>query len=220
MKVVIFAAVLASAFAQLAFATSELQFISGTNTLVVAGIGSTVTYSNTNFDGWDISIVFGASNSPGLSGVNGNFGIDASILAACTDQTCSSNPLDIFLSDTGFTQEVNAGGFSTVFSTTQYGGTTDQLSWDTTADTIFGKGTLIGELGTFTGSGVGSVSGGGPAGPSPYSLTIETTFNGSGGSASFSTNGYTTATPEPNPWVLCGIGLALCAAALRRRRLS
>jgi hypothetical protein len=220
MKVLFLGAALAIAFGQMASATAELKLISGTNTLVIAGTGSTVTYSNSDFNGWDISIVFGSSNSPNLSGVNGNFGIDDAVLAGCNGGTCSSNPLDILLSDTGFTENVNAGGFTAVYSPTQVGGITSQMAWDTSADTLFGKGALIGTVGPFTGSGVGSVSGGGPAGPSPYSLTLEDIYSGNGGSASFSSDGHIAGTPEPNPMMLCGFGLALCAAALRWRRVS
>lgn len=204
----------------MAFATPELKLVSGTSTLVISGTGSTVTYSNTDFDGWDISIVFGSSNSPNLSGANGSFGIDDVVLAACSDGTCSANPLDLFLSDTGFTQDVGAGGFTSVYSTTQVGGTTSQLAWDSSANTIFGMGTPVGTVGPFTGSDLGSVSGGGSAGPSPYSLTLEDIFSDSEGPASFSTNGYMARTPEPNPMMLCGIGLALCWAALKWRRVS
>jgi len=133
---------------QMAFATPELNLVSGASNVTQVGTGSTVSYSNTNFNGWNISVVFGASNSPNLSGVNGAFGIDVtSLTATCTGGPCTSAPLDIYLSDTGFTQAVATGGFVTTFSTTQSGGTATQTAWDTTANTIFGEGTSIGTVG-------------------------------------------------------------------------
>jgi hypothetical protein len=219
MKVLFLGAALATAFGQLASATPELKLVSGASTLVIGGVGSTVTYFNTDFNGWNISIVFGSSNSPNLLGASGNFGIDDAVLAACIGGTCASNPLDILMSDTGFTQGVDAGGFTSIYSPTEVGGTTTQLAWDSTDNTMFGAGTLIGTLGPFTGSGNGSVSGGGPAGPSAYALTVEDIYDGSGGSASFSTDGHITGTPEPNAMVLCGIGLAFLAAASLWRKL-
>jgi hypothetical protein len=205
-------------FGQFASATPELYLVSGGTNVTVPGSGSTVNYSNTNFDGWNISVVFGSSNSPGLTGVNGLFGLDiTSLTATCSGGPCSSNPLDIFLSDTGFTQVVAANGFTSSYSTTQHGGSTSQLAWDTTANTIFGEGQSIGTIGPFTGTNHGSVSGGGPAGPSPYSLTIEDIFNANGSAASFSTDGDIAAVPEPAAISLLGGVLLVLGNRLRKR---
>jgi hypothetical protein len=208
-------------FGQMAFATPELNLISGANNTTVVGIGSTVSYSNTNFNGWNITVVVGASNSPNLTGGAGLFGLDiTSLTATCVVGSCSANPLDIYLSDTGFTQAVGAGGFTTTYSSTQTGGSTSETAWDSTANTIFTQGTLIGTVGPFTSSGVGSVKGGGPAGPSPYSLTIEDVFNANGAAASFSTDGNIASVPEPGTVILFGSALVLCASKLRRRQKS
>jgi hypothetical protein len=223
MKGLLLSAALAVTFGPLAMATPELTLVSGAaNSGAVLGSGSTVQYSNTNFNGWNVSIVFGTSNSPNLQGVNGLFGIDiTSLTATCTGGNCSANPLDIFLSDNGFTQPVGVGGFTTTYSSTQTGGSTTQMAWESATNTFFAQTTAIGTVGPFTSSNHGSATGGGPAGPSPYSLTIEDIFNAGGSPASFSTDGNITSVPEPGAVVLFGTVLVLCASGLqRRRRLS
>jgi|SRR5579862_2918794 len=219
MKLMLIGTLLIFALVQMAFATPELQLTSGTSSATVVGSGSTVTYSNSNFDGWNILVVFGASNSPNLSGANGLYGIDiTSLTATCATPTlCSGHPLDIFLSDTGFTQAVPAGGFQSDYSSTQTGGSTWQKAWDDTTNTIFGQGTYIGEVGPFTGTNHGSVRGGGPAGPSAYSLTIEDQFASGSAGASFSTDGDISGVPEPGAMILLGTVLVFCAGKLRRR---
>src|SRR5436853_111786 len=96
--------------AHLAHATTdELKLTSGgaaTVTIVDNGVGDlnpaggTILYSNTNFDGWDISFAGGTSNSPSVS----PFGIDiGSLTARClsgggctTDAPYISYPHDGF----------------------------------------------------------------------------------------------------------------------------
>jgi hypothetical protein len=223
MKGLLLSAALAATFGQIAMATPELNLVSGAvNSGTVIGSGSNVSYSNSNFNGWNISVVFGASNSPNLAGVNGLFGIDiTSLTATCTGGNCSAAPLDIFLTDTGFTQAVGVGGFTTSYSSTQSGGSTTETAWEDAGNTAFAQTTLIGTVGPFTGTNHGTASGGGPAGPTPYSLTIEDIFNANSGAASFSTDGNITSVPEPGAVVLFGTVLVLCASGLqRRRRLS
>jgi hypothetical protein len=219
MKGLLVGVALVAALGQMAFATPSLNLVSGASNVTVPGSAGTVSYSNLNFNGWNIDVVFGASNSPGLSGVHGGFGIDiTSLTATCQGGTCSADPLDIYLSDTGFTQVVAAGGFSTDYSSTQSGGSTTQWAWDDTTNTLFGEGTLIGKVGPFTGTNHGTASGGGPAGPAAYSLTIEDIFNAAGGAASFSTDGDIYSVPEPGAIVLFGTALVFCASKLRRRK--
>jgi hypothetical protein len=204
---------------QMAFATVELNLVSGASNTTVVGAGGNVSFTSANFNGWNISVVAGASNSPNLTGVHGLFGIDlTSLTATCVTSQCSSSPLDVFLSDTGFTQAVPLHGFTSTFSTTQSGGSSTQFAWDDTTNTIFGQQTAIGTVGPFTATNHGSTSGGGPAGPAAYSLTIEDVFSAGGAAASFSSDGNITAAPEPVSMILLGTVLAICGSKLRSRR--
>jgi hypothetical protein len=217
------AALLVIGLSSAAFATPSLSLSSGVSSAVVVGsdITNSVSYSNPNFNGWNLQIVFGSSNSPALQGVNGLFGLDVtSLTATCTGLgACSSDTLTIEFSDTDFTQVVGAGGFTTTYSSTQVGGSTTQTAWADTTNTLFGHSGLIGSVGPFIASDHGSVSGGGPAGPAAYSLTIRDVFDSLGGAASFSTDGNITAVPEPGSLMLLGSGL-LGFAGFARRKFS
>jgi hypothetical protein len=176
MKKLFLCLLLAASTASIAAADS-IQVVSGATTITVPGTGA-ATYSNANFNGWDITIAAGASNSPGLS----PYGLDlTSISATCTGGACSANPLDIFYSDTGFTRSVAAGGFQTTYSATITGsGTSSEIAWASSANTLFalGGGNTIGAaVGPFSASGGFGTSAGGPGVVGPYSLTIEEIFN-------------------------------------------
>jgi hypothetical protein len=203
----------------MAFASvPELQLSTGTTTsgTIMGGTGS-VTYSNTNFGGWDISLVFGSSNSPSLV----PYGIDiTNLTAACVSSTgCST--LNVFLSDQNFTQTVT--GFQSTYSTTQTGSTpsTSQTAWVGLGNGYFAQTSLIGSIGPLTTSGTGGTVVGGPAaGPGAYSLTIEDTFAGCSGTGcvSYSSDGNITGVPEPVGVVLFGTVLAFLGSRLRRRK--
>jgi len=219
------AVLLAVGLAHTALASAEMELVSGGSTVIITdnGVGDldstvgTITYSNTNLNGWVISVTSGTSNSPGVD----PFGIDlTSLTATCgSTQPCSSDPLQVWFSDTGF--NVGAPGFQSDYSATITGSTasTSQTAWVTNANTIFGMGSLIGTVGPFTSTNHGSVFGGG-AGVPLYSLTLEQIFTAGGHSASFSADGNITAVPEPGAVVLLGTALVLCASGLRRKRVS
>lgn len=202
-------------------AQTEITLSSGTKTVTASGVGS-VTYSSSNFNGWSVFLEVGASNSPNLGPF---YGLDLiSVLVSCPSGACLSAPLDVYVSDTGFTQTVLSGGFSSSYGSTQSGtgANSTQTAWDSTSNAIFGEGTLIGTI-PFSGTGgfSGSVSGGGPAGPSAYSLTLEDAFSANGSTASFGVNnGDIGPTPEPGSMLLYGSGLLVFGGILRRRLLT
>jgi hypothetical protein len=199
-------------------AADSIQIVSGGTTITVPGTGA-ATYTNANFNGWDITIAAGSSNSPGLS----PYGLDlTSIAATCTGGACSANPLDIFYSDTGFTGSVAAGGFQTTYSATITGsGTSTEIAWASSANTLFALGLTnkIGAtVGPFSASGGFGTSVGGPGEAGPYSLTLEEIFNDNGGSSSFSADANVIATPEPSSLLLLSSGLLMFPLAWEWRR--
>ncbi len=204
--------------------TPQLNIVSGASNIIIPGMGNQVVYSN-DVNGWNVSLAFGLSNSPNLSGTPGGFGLElTSASATCFGGGCSTDPLQIFLSDTNFVGMTSS--LSSYFSSTQTGvGTSSQKAWFDNSNTLFGSATPIGNVGPFTGIGAfaGSASGPGPAGTSPYSLTIEDVFNPNGGPASFGSSGDITGistVPEPSSLTLFGTLLIVCASRLLRRSKS
>jgi hypothetical protein len=199
-------------------AQTELTLTSDGTTLSYSAAGNApINVIGAIVNGWVINVVTTETNSPGLI----PDGIDlTSLTVKCVLLSCQSTPLVISLSGTDFTQPVSAGGFITTYTTLLESGaaaSTTQKSYDDTTNTFFGTGTPIGTLGPLTGVGTRSAVGGGPAGPSPYSLTIDDTFNAGGSNATFSAFGEIAATPEPGSMLLFGTGLLFAGAILRRR---
>jgi hypothetical protein len=201
-----FCALLAASMASVAAADSIEIASAGATTITGTGTGITTPVS---INGWNITTVSGANSSPGLS----PFGLDLTVAATCTSGACLTTPLDVFYSAIGFNVSVPAGGFQTTYSSTQTGGgTTREIAWADSTNTIFGGGIPpvgadhIGSVGTFSAPGGFGTASGGPAEVAPYSLTIEDIFTASGGS-SFSTDANVTATPEPSSLLLLLSGL-------------
>lgn len=197
-----------------AFATPELQLTSGASNVTVPGSGSTVIFSNPNFDGWDITLVFGDSNSPTLN----PFGLDVTnLLATCNGGNCSKDTLSIELTDTGFTTPVGTNQFLNSYSLTGATGSpnTSQTAFFDTTNTPFGTGGTI-CTDTLTSTSGKSCTGGGPAGPGPYSLTLVDTFS-PGTNVSYSSDGNVVAVPEPASLLLFGAGLLGLGWFARRR---
>jgi len=205
-------------------ASPFLFLTSGSASQLVAGSGSIAFDSNADLNGWDV-IDLGFSNSPNLS----PFGIENLAVAVCSSGSCLSDPLDIYLTDTGFTQAVGAGGFTEKDTAIQFSsGSTSQTAWVDTADSPLGQTTLIGTVGPFAGVSIstpventGSATGGGAAGPSPYSLTIEDVFNANGAPGVFvvDTGSVSSAIPEPATISLLG-GVLLGLGHRWRKRLG
>lgn len=194
----------------------ELNVSSGASTDSVSG-SSSVIFSSPNFNGWDISVIGGTSNSPSAT----PFGLDLTTFSAtCTSKTgCSKNPLTVSISDIGFTSVVGHPGFSNTLTDLQTGiGSVTQTDSYGLSDAYFDTSGAIGSV-TLMSTGVGSVSGGGPAGPAAYSLTVTDVLTaGSKGEVTFSLDGEVAAVPEPAALVLFGAGLIGCAIAIRRRQ--
>jgi hypothetical protein len=203
-------------------ATPTLELVSGTvaPVQVAAGPSGATTYSNQNFDGWDVIISFGTSNSPDLS----PYGLDlVDLVETCWRGTgCASDPLEIYLSDTGFTQ--TTGAFVQSYSTTG-AGVASQTAYVDTSNTVFGTTAPTSQqLGTITLTNTGADSVAYnlavPVGPSPYSLTLADTYEPNGGAGVvFSSDGNITI-PEPTSLILFASSLMGFGWFDRRRKQS
>jgi hypothetical protein len=193
----------------LATSTQEIE-VCATSTACISTAPGASIYSNPDYDGWDIGIVFGTSHSP-----NGNPELDVTSVTASCDTGTACATLDILFSDTGFT---GSSGLATTYSATDTGGTTSESAYYSTSNALFAETTLIGAVGPFSSpGGVGTIAGGGTPGSTPYSLTLDQVFNDSnGGNVTFSVDGNIT-TPEPTSIVLFGTILSLGGFALRRK---
>ena len=219
----------------------ELTATSGTGpstSILLPGSGDQVSYSNADFNGWNIRIAMGFSNSPSLA----SGALDLTTVANCLT-TC--NPLTIAISDIGFTTPLAPNGLATGLSDTALGGSASITQWAfmDTANTYFGStdpnassdfggaydastASLIGTV-TVNGGGAGSSADGGSGAAGPYSLTLVDQFcsdpagaNGTcAGGTSFSSDGAITA-PEPGGLALFGAGLLGAALFAGRRRAS
>jgi|ERR1039458_463005 hypothetical protein len=170
--------------------------------------------------GWTISITSGTSYSPN----DVPFGLDlTSLTATCVaGGLCDLHPLDVQFSDINFSPANPS--FSTTYSNTQNGaGSTSESAYFSNCGAtcsnanLFAETNLIGTLGPWNGSNVGTKTGGAGS-VAPYSLTLDQMFTATGtGAVSFSVDGSVSSVPEPGAVMLFGTVLALCASRLRRR---
>lgn len=249
MKYLVRAGVVAAiglAAASVALATPiELTAVSGTGSgsstsalLQNVGGGNTVTYSNSNFNGWDIKIATGISDSPSLATGALDLTVNANCLTSC-------DALTLAISDVGFTSPLGPNGLSTGISETPLASPASITQWAymDTSNSYFGStdanamsdflgkynpstASLIGMV-NLMGGGYSSSGLGGVATSGPYSLTLVDQFcsdpiGGDGvctGGVSFSSDGGITA-PEPGGLALFGAGLLGAALFAGRRRSS
>jgi hypothetical protein len=203
----------------------ELQSPGGASTLIIGAD----TYSNANFNGWNVSVTGG-----------GYFNLQ--VTASCTSGSCLTSPLNVFLTAQQFETSATIVSpmpppfpLETNFTVTQTAGeTSSALSWMDNSNLPFGgslntKTSGAHQLATIivnTPFGSGSVINGSVASccsGQPYSLTLEESFTDSTGSAaSFnaSANIDFASAPEIDPASAMG-ALTLLAgglAVLRGRR--
>jgi len=194
-------------------AQTELDVSAGTSFAAVSGVNS-VSYHNTNFDGWSISFVGGSNNAPSAS----PSGLDiVSLSVTCLVTTCDE--LSIGLSGQGFTQAVT--NFFVSYRTVQTGAgiASVQVGYEGATNSLFDTTTLVGVNGPFYGPGtISDIQFGGVASPSLYSLTLEDYFIGDKGDSFTLNDSSLGATPEPTTMLLMGSGLLALGAALRRRK--
>ena len=166
---------------------TDLLITSGGMSTTVRGTTG-VTYTNSNFKGWDIFRVTGESFGPTTT--TGSF--LAPGIPSCSSSSCRSDPLRLTL----------AIGLSSDSSMTSqaYGDASNGLLAKTSSIS-----TALSFNGPIT-TDVTTASGGGPAGPSPFSLTAVNTF-----AANSTGTG-----PEPSMLLLFGSGLLLFGTIARK----
>jgi hypothetical protein len=192
----------------------SLELISGASTVTLPGSGGTTTYQNNNFNGWNIVITAGSSDSPSLT----PYGLELTALVTCSNASgCAS--LAVGYSDTGFTAPVAANGFEDSYSATVSGsgsGTTTEYGFASSSNSLFATDLALGSVGPFTATG-GNIAFGGPAISGTYSLTLADVFTAATGPIAFSTDASVTQTPEPSEALMLGTGLLGLFGLARRK---
>jgi len=206
-----------------------IEVVSGADAALVTATSGTVMYSSANFNGWVITVLAGTGYSPSLI----PYAIDLTSLVSTCVATgpCSAAPLDVYVSDIGFSGPVGAGNFVTNYTANDTGGagtSTEAISWADSTNTQFGGAFPMhvgmdhtGTAGPFAGAGdfAGSASGVGPGEVTPFSLTIEEVFDpATSGASTFSVDSSIIATPETSSLALLTFGLlGLALLTLKRR---
>jgi hypothetical protein len=209
---------------------SNTMLIQGTSSSIlseVLGYGQTGSLANVN--GWSIN----ASVTSSAPVINGVFGLDlSSATVTCSGRGwgCSTDPLTIAVSATGFTTPMGPNGFLADISGNAVGGMATSTAYFDPNNNYFcaptgtsgiscGSNNLIGS-GTLIGSTGGSFLGGPVTGTiRSYSLTVVDTFSASNaGDPSYSLDTTLVQAPEPGALAMFAAGLLGCALFINRRR--
>lgn len=241
-----------------AFATASLELVSGTDIIYLADGGTLMctaggvavtcatfhaTFTNPQpgdliisagggvdaFNGWDVTISSGGSNSPGCPAAGPN-GVGCMDTANINANSSGGGKLGAYFADTGFNPAGATGLMVANASVLQTG--------DKESQTAYANAGVVNPLSSVNlnpvpaGGQCGSVLSSLPPGvtalptncsaPSaPFSLELATVFDNTitGAAGAFDVNGNISATiPEPVSVALFGTVLVLCASGLRRRR--
>jgi hypothetical protein len=180
------------------------------------------------FNGWDVTISEGGSNSPNCPAA-GNNGPGCEDTTNINADNSGAGTLGAFFADTGFAPSgatglivANTSALQTGASETQQayataGALNPLASGNTMAQSVAGLSTC-GALLSSAPPGVTALPTGCATPGAPFSLEIATTFTTNAGGGGFDVGGNISTVPEPAAVALFGTLLVFCASGLRRRR--
>ena len=203
------------------------------------GIPSSVSFTG-SLNGWSItSGTGGTSYSPFVNSLVGmDLGGYSVTCSGIQGTGCSSDPLTIAISATGFTTPIGPNGIQMQFSGNVNGGVANTTAYfdtmnngnnyfcndsgSTTLGSLCGPSNgMIGSL-TLNKPSLGITTDGGPIGSTirSYSLTVVDMFsaNASGFDPSYSVDPTLVQAPEPGALAMFAAGLLGCALFINRRR--
>src|SRR6266404_1493068 len=206
----------AAGFASNAMATVDLELTSGGSSSgiffgVACPTGSCVSFSG-SVGAWAVNLTSGFSAGPGEPTMD-LLSLDA------TSSSGSPDPLEIELSDNGFSAGASLFSLTSSGHTVSGSGTATYSAYFDAGNTDFAKTTLIGTLGPFSGLYATSTTGAGTTG-TPYSLTEDLVLTAGAGGVRWSTDSSITDAPEPASLTLLGSALLGLGLLGRLRKVA